>query len=443
MKRKAALFLLTALLSLAQAQGVRSLGMGGVALPGPSYAHLNPAYAGFPDRFGREGFRLSLGLLRLLPPFPETSPLNYWSNFQTFQDRFDLVSFYDQMAHLDTFLINPSRSPEEVVFRIRKDGLSITDGAGNPLRLRLSQGTDPGQATPLVPGATRFLSISLAPGAYLDLGVFAGVQGVRVSPSPSLERALTGDLEECRNNPEACRLEVQGAASSGISLGLGLVLPLDLSGLGLEMGGVERVQLGFRGEGFYGLAYAEGEASVHPVFDQEGNPSSAKYAYRYFLAYPGQGYGFGLRGDLGVALGGQNWAIGLGVQNLLGFAQWQGEEVQGDGESETRGPAGRTSPLANPAFFLNGAYRLPLEAGSLLLAGDLRFGALAPAFHLGVEYGLGPLALRTGVGYEGGLRFGLGAGMGLGGVALDLALTTHQALLDGSTVYGLALAVGF
>jgi hypothetical protein len=70
-------------------------------------------------------------------------------------------------------------------------------------------------------------------------------------------------------------------------------------------------------------------------------------------------------------------------------------------------------------------------------------GAWPPPSTLGLEYPLGPVALRTGIGYEGGLRFGVGMGLNLEALALDLALTTHQAPLVGGTVYGIALALNF
>jgi hypothetical protein len=50
--KKTLCFIVAGLLSLGLAQGVRSLGMGGVALPGPAHAGANPAYAAFPDTWG-------------------------------------------------------------------------------------------------------------------------------------------------------------------------------------------------------------------------------------------------------------------------------------------------------------------------------------------------------------------------------------------------------
>lgn len=430
---------LGAVLGLAQAQGVRSLGMGGVALPSPAYADLNPAYAGLPDRF-RDREALPIGFLRFLPLFPETSPLTYWTDFPTFQSRFDFLSAYDQLAHPEAFLLNPSRSPDEVVFRVRADGVSVTDGAGQPLRLNLGLGADPRRGGALVPGFTPLLNLDLGPGTYLSLGSFAGAQGARVRPSPELQRALDqGNFSGCNTNPDPspCRLEAQAAAAAGLGVGLGAVLPLEVPGVG-------QVRLGLRGEVLYGLAYGEAQVQARPLFDNNGQVSGVAYQERYFTAYPGQGYGLGLRGDLGLALDGEGWAVGLGVRNLLGYLRWQGTETLVDENgNRSQTPAQRGGGAFNPAFFLNGAYRLPLETGSLLLAGDALFGGVAPAFHLGAEYSLAPLALRAGVGYEGGVRFGLGMGMEWSGISLDLALTAHPALLENRQVYGLALAVGF
>ncbi|WP_203971996.1 hypothetical protein [Thermus thermophilus] len=448
MKRRVLLILL-GLSGLGLAQGVRSLGMGGVALPGPAYAWANPAYAAFPDRWERQGFQVPLGLLRLLPFFPETSPFAYFTDFQAFRTRFDLLSFYDQAAHLDSFLINPARSPDEVVFRVSAGGLSVTDGEGRPLIPSFSVGSSPEKPEALVPHPFLPLAFELGPGTYLSLGTFAGIQGLRVNPSPALAEALQkGSLEPCKGqDPSPCLLEASGAFSSGLSLALGFAAPLP------EVPGLGTVHVGVRGEGFYGLAYVEASAKARPTFDQDGNVSGTGYEYRYFLSYPsflegslGQGaggQGYGLRADVGVAVDGEGWALGLGVRNLLGFARWSGVEVSGTENGETRTPATKESDFAAPEVFLNGAYRLPLEVGSLLLAADARFGSVAPAFHLGVEYSLGPWALRTGLGLEGGFRFGLGAGLNLEALALDLALTTHEAPLVGGTVYGVALAVSF
>ncbi|TFU17681.1 hypothetical protein [Thermus tengchongensis] len=447
--KKLAVLLTLGLLGAGLAQGVRSLGMGGVALPGPSFAGSNPAYAAFPDTWGREGFALPVGLLRFLPAFSDTSPFTYFTDPNAFRTSFDLLSFYDQASHLGSFLLNPARSPDEVVFRVKADGLAITDGRGNPLLPSFQVGGTPEKPTALIPAPLFSLGMDLGPGTYLSVGPFAGTQGVRVRPSPELAQALVGgSIDPCKaSTPSPCHLEAGGAFASGISLALGFATPLP------EVPGLGRVYLGVRGEGFYGLGYVEASGLARPTFDPDGNVNGVSYETRYFLSYPeylesslglgGSGLGYGVRADLGVAVDGGQYAFGLGVRNLLGFSQWSGVEVEVKDGHETRTPTTRRSGFSAPAFFLNGAYRLPLDVGELLLAADASFGATAPAFRLGLEYALGPVALRTGLGLEGGFRFGLGAGLNLEAMTLDLALTTHQAPLVGGTVYGLALAVGF
>ncbi|WP_243095651.1 hypothetical protein [Thermus thalpophilus] len=444
---------LAALPTSGLAQNARALGMGGVVLPGPAYAWANPAYVSFPDAYGRKGFPVPIGLLRFLPSFTDTSPFAYFTDPNAFRNGFDLLSFYDQVAHLDRFLLNPARSPDEVVFRVSAHGLSITDGQGRSLVPEFQVGQPAEKPQALVPSPFLPIHLDLGPGTYLAFGPFFGTQGVRLAPNGALASALAqGSLDGCKpsgaNEPSPCALEGQGAFASGLSLALGFSAPLP------EVPGLGRVYVGVRGEGFYGTGYVEAQASARPTFDANGNPNGVSYQTRYFLSYPGflegtlglggSGLGYGLRADFGVAVDGGAWALGLGARNLLGFSEWSGVEVTAqDGVETGRQALTKRSDFSAPIFLVNGTYRLPLEGSTLLLAADAQFGATAPAFHLGAEYGIGPLALRLGVGVEGGLRFGLGAGLDLEGVNLDLALTTHEAPLVGGTVYGLALSVGF
>jgi hypothetical protein len=184
--KKTFCFIVAGLLSLGLAQGVRSLGMGGVALPGPAHAGANPAYTAFPNTWGKEGTQLPIGLLRLLPLFPETSPFAYFTDPQAFKANFDLLSTYDQASHLHSFLLNPARSPDEVVFRVSANGLSITDGSGRNLIPSFQTGASPEKPQALIPAPILSIALDLGPGTYLSFGAFAGTQGVRLSPSREL-----------------------------------------------------------------------------------------------------------------------------------------------------------------------------------------------------------------------------------------------------------------
>ncbi|WP_018467907.1 hypothetical protein [Calidithermus timidus] len=423
------------------AQGVRQQGLGGLILPGPEAAPYNPAYAAYPPTYAEEeGFRLPLGLLRLaLPLFPETNALAYFYDRQSFKQRFDALSFYDQLTHLDSFLFNPARSPDEVVFSIGQNEIGVTDGQGNPLNLDFSVGGGGRMASALTPPALLRLPLQTdVPGLGLELGFILGSGGIGVEANEELEQAVrTGDLSRCRSaTPSPCALTGRSNAMSAVGLNLAYATLLpelpDFAG---------KVYAGVRGEGFYGLGYLEAQATARPTFDSNGNPNGSDYEVRYFYSTPGNGQGFGLRADLGVVVDYQEYTFGLGLSNVVGFARWSGTEVTLLNGSSSESPALRQSGGFAPVVFLNGAYRLPLEEGSLLVGAD--FSSADGSFHLGAEYALGPYRLRAGAGLEGGFKFGLGGGVRLEGLNLDAALTVHQAPVVRGTVYGLALSVGF
>ncbi|WP_128415183.1 hypothetical protein [Thermus tenuipuniceus] len=178
--------------------------------------------------------------MRFLPTFSDTSPFTYFTDPNAFRTSFDLLSFYDQASHLGSFLLNPARSPDEVVFRLSAGSVSLTDGQGNNLLPSFQMGSAPEKPTALIPSPLLTISLDLGPGTYLAFGPFVGTQGVRVLPSPDLARALAGgSLDPCKaSNPSPCYLEAGGSFASGLSLALGFATPLP------EVPGVGRVYLG-------------------------------------------------------------------------------------------------------------------------------------------------------------------------------------------------------
>lgn len=123
---------------------------GGVVYPAPEYAYWNPAFSALPAEDRGRGFSLPVGLLRLLPLFPDTSPLAYLTNPEAFRDRFDLLGFYAVLQNPYLFLLAPPRSPREVVFRLSGSRFSIEDAEGRPLAL-LEPGRG-GEGQPLLLG---------------------------------------------------------------------------------------------------------------------------------------------------------------------------------------------------------------------------------------------------------------------------------------------------
>ncbi|MGQ9754096.1 MAG: TetR family transcriptional regulator [Thermaceae bacterium] len=437
------------------AQGVRSLGMGGLVLPGPGIAHLNPAYAAYPGgRYGGDGgFVLPLGLLGLLLR-PEANPLpglDSPSNLFREDSPFDLLTFYDQLTHLDSFLLNPPSSgafinPDtgypEIQIRISAQGVEITDYQGNPIALDLG-GLVPPPPGPSASSAPLLrLPFSIGDHFSLGIGVVADVGGIRLSPNEYLQKAL--EERKLEANTEYA-VSTHARAQAGLSLDFNFATPLpELPDLGF---GPLKVYLGTRGEVFYGLGQVSVEGfSVGFKTDDQAQPSQQVYNGKVFYAYPGAGGGFGGRADLGVVLEVQDFTLGVGLLNLLSGSQWSGTELVWENKSDPRDftsrPAERGGFAFAPSLFFNLATQVPLEVGSLFLGADLGIGDRVYG-HLGGEYALGIFRLRTGLGFDEGVRLGLGAGLAMPGFSLDAALTTHRAPIVGETVYGIAASLGF
>lgn len=432
----ALLFLLFSPLALAQS--VRELGMGGVILPGPGASWENPAYGAVPARFERNTWSVPLGLLGLL--FPDRSPLYYFVSPDTFYANFDLLSFYDQISHLDAFLLNPAQSPDEVKIKIRQDQdgnlqIRVEDGSGNPIQLDTEKNVVPPRPDGSVPKPLLTLPFQVGTGLSGQVGIFASVDRLSIRPDAKLAALLAGASLQAN---ETYTLSTEGAASAGISIGFSLTRALPSFP---KIPGT--IYVGVRGEGFLGLGRFEGESKLSFTTDANGLPAGSTRTQRIFYSYLGQGYGYGARLDLGIAYANQTGVFGLGIRDLLSFSQWQGVEfVEDEGGSSERTMT-KTYTGSGPAFYLSGAGYLPLgEAGKLLIAADIAYEG-APSGHLGTEYSFRNVAFRAGIGYENGPKFGLGLGIDLVDMQLDFALTSHTAPLTGGQVYGITAAVGF
>ena len=455
MGRIAGTVVLALMCGFSLAQSVRSLGMAGLVLPGPEAAYLNPAYAAYPaGQYGSErGLRLPLGLLGLVLR-PESNPLPGLSglaNLTKENSPFDLLTFYNQLTYPNEFLINPASSKAflnpntgypEIQIVVEANGIQITDYRGNPIPLDLELGEAGVAATKaLTPAPLLRVPFSLADNLFLDLGIFAGGFGLGLSPNDSLRQALrSGQLSP--NSEYAAVLST--STQSGISLGFGYAARLP--DLPIPNLAPLKLYLGSRGEAFYGLTYLEGNLSIGLQTDSQGrfDPNRPPvYRGTVFYSAPGSGNGFGVRADLGVVIETQSATLGLGIRNLLGFVRWSGTELRWNGNpgDPVSSQAERSSFGFVPAIFLNAATQVPLEAGTLLLGGDLGYQSRLYG-RIGGEYSFGPARLRAGLGFDNGLRFGLGAGFVGAGFSLDTALTTHRAPVVGNTVFGLAVSLG-
>jgi len=427
---------------LSLAQGVRSLGMGGVTLPGPWASGYNPAYTAYPaDNYGPVGgIGLPLGLVNLAVR-PEASPVYYFTDFDKFQNNFDLIAFLDQLAHPYEFEFTMPQSPSEIVFHINADGVSVTDANGDPIYLISDDGESPaiGSGDNDLPLRRPFFEVHLpttSPNYQASFGAFISVGGLSVDPSDN----LVVDLANGSLQPNTTySLSAAAAAEAGITGRLSFAAPLP------AIPGFDgRIYIGGQIDGFYGIVRDDAKVTATFTTDGDGIPGTVGYSSESFYVYPDVGNGFGGRLDFGLAVDYQSATFGLGARNLYSYEQWKGvlRTSSSDG-SVSEYPKTIVTTEFNPSIFANAAYAQQLPAGMTMLYGvDFGYFNGNVSTHAGLELQESIFRLRGGVGYDGGLKFGLGGGIALPHVSLDAALTSHQAIFTKETIYGLAASLG-
>jgi hypothetical protein len=445
------------LAGIAHAQEVRGLGMGGALLPGPSLAQYNPAYTGYnasgfqPDGLDG-GIPLPLGLINFFVR-PSMNPFTLYSNLTNKNTAaltdpntaFDALAFIDQVYNINTFIINPPSAPKRLNINYGGDGaISLTDENGKPLELNSYGGSSGGSSNGV--GATNFTPNFRFGNLELGVGIFADVQGPTFSTDPALSAALSG-TPLSTGTPYGFTANVKGSA--GISLGLAFATGIPISSP--ETGDLT-VYVGGRARGFYGLALADVKVQGNVTIDPVSNQPVTSYTTTSFVSLIGKGYGFGVNGDIGVAVDvpvgsdKSTATFGVGAVNLVNYTTWSGEEsvsTSGVAAAVTK-PASRTDAVFNPLFTVNAGYSFRVEeiASRIFVAADVQFGQGKFSTHVGAEAKLGPVYARGGVGYDRGLILGLGAGLIFApNLGMDLALTTHTAPFTNHLDFGIAMAL--
>lgn len=414
------------------AQDVRSLGMGGVLVPGPGAAERNPAYAAVPGR-GGNSIPIPFGVIATL----------VGTDWDPASTSFDALTLIDRLSHLDRFVLNPATDPDDIAFRVDESGLSIDVTGGSPLRL--AQPSRFGSSFGVPIGAS-LGPVRLAVRPYvLASGTFA--------PGPGLARALAGGAE-------SVSARVTADAEAGVAVDVMGSLPLPfppevLGGGAAYAGGRVSAKLGLARAAF------DGHVMVEATKDGAGAYTGSTHTtYDATLAEGGvlgDGLGYGVDGDLGFVVVTPSetgtLTLGFAVENL-GVMIWNVNRTgySGDGTDLTTTDLGsRRLVDVSRALRVGGNLALELDpdqigvAGmGLLLAADAGYALDAGAnAHFGVEATFGPIAARAGVGLEDGVQLGLGAGIRTGGVAFDVALSSHRSPFTLHQAYGLSAGVSF
>jgi hypothetical protein len=440
----------------ANAQNVRELGMGGALLPGPSLAVYNPAYTAYdPINFQTDnlgGIPIPLGLINFFLR-PQMNPFTLYNNIQTGNSTalsdpntaFDALAFYDQLTHLNSFIINPPTAPRSLDISYGSEGLLLTDENGKPIELTPYSSSTTGSSNGV--DAANFTPTFRIGNFALAIGLFTDLKGPEFNAGPALSAALaTGNFQLGQTYDYKARV----LGSAGVSLGLAYSGAIPIS---TPETGDFTLYLGGRARGFYGLAYVDAQVDGDITLDSATSQPKNNYKTTTFVSYVGNGYGFGVNADLGVAADvpvGSDKSIvtfGIGVVNLVNYTTWSGTEITYSSDPGTPNlskPASRTDALFNPLVTINAGYSFRVEelASRVFVAADVQFGQGKFAAHVGAEAKLGPVYARGGLGYDRGFLVGLGAGLSFTpNVGLDLALTTHTAPFTNHLDFGVAMAI--
>jgi hypothetical protein len=428
----AALLLAALAVSPALAQDARMLGMGGVAVAGPSASSVNPAFAAVPGN-GGTSLTLPLGALSAVTR-------DYWDPYSA---GFDALSTLDQGSALGLYLLNPAASPDRVTVGVDANGLSVTFEGGATMRLADPTSFDGGLELP-VGGAVGPLRFGVRPYLTLHARFQPGTDTRKVFETGSASASAT----------------LEADAEAGVALDVGTALPLPVPSAVLGGG---RLYAGVRGSAIAGLAKASADLKGQIQAEQD---SSGNYTGNVLYSYSGtlsQGgllngtVGYGAQAALGVAatVPSEIGTVTLGASvRHLGVMIWTVDQtrVQGDqasGSSTSLGTSQQVEWARHVTVDADVALAVPaanlgVPGMDLLLAADgtvdLSGGFAA---HMGTELRFGPFAVRAGAGYQDGLRLGVGAGVRTGPVGLDVALTSHRSPFTDHQAYGVAASLGF
>ncbi|TVR71291.1 MAG: hypothetical protein EA427_04535 [Spirochaetaceae bacterium] len=395
--------------------------------PQPAYEFFNPAFAYLREEDPFDfGPRIPLGIAAIFL-FPERNPLLYFTDRDLFDTRFDLLSFYDQLRYPASVLINPGRSPQEVIVGIEQETIRVTTGDGRPLLFDdvsgasgISRPFSPLVPAPLVSYHHRRKDI------YSVTGVFLASTGHSLKPGDNLRGVLEGDPVE----PDT-RYEVTASASAAGGVSQSLSYGITAYGENATVTVAPRVV------GYYRFFTAQARIQAGAETDQENLPAGTDSRQSLFLSHPGNGWGSGARLDLGTALARDRFRAGVSILNILGVDTVTGTITDGNVEDE---PTRITTVGPAPAATLSASYQVPLKTGALEFAVDTLLSESISA-HGGVLLVRRAFMFGLSGGYKGGYEGTVTAGVRRGRRRAALSLNVHQSPFVQDVVWGIGLHV--
>jgi hypothetical protein len=414
-----------ALATSANAQNIRSMGMGGALVPGKNLEPINPAFHYYEGPF-EWSVPLPLGLINF---FARTKDFSGGSS--------SFGPGLDQVLHWSTLIFNPSTARPKGVF-----------GSSEPLSL--DPGTQLSFRSP-IPGGFR---ISVYDFDENTIGQpIAGTFSIGLGIAAQLDPLEVVINDEYAQDYAKGQFNQNGKYAMLLALGGSIGPRLDLTwGMPFEL---EETQwtgiVGARGAFTYNLATVEG------ITIWTKTPSGTTSTSLSLLASPfyKNGSSIDVSFDTGVVLQGADATVGVGVIGLIELESLNGT-ISGPPRN---GGAYIEVPLSDQQFSLarlitvNGAYHFSVDTDSMTIPmtvyADAQIegifsGSPYYAAHAGLEAGFDAFTARGGIGYDNGLNIGLGGGWQISeGFGLDAALTAQQALGAKQLNFGLALGLNF
>ena len=393
-------------------------------LPQPEADGHNPAFGYLPAVRGLElGSRLPTGLFGFTQP--QRNPLLYWSDPDKFRQEFDFLSFYDQLYSPYEFLLQPSRSPKEIRFVIEANQLRLESSGGEELQFE----TLPGSAgislprSPLIP--LPVISYRFAAGPWRNrTGLFLSSSGFRVRPNETMQALLDGETMQPSTD---YRVDGQIGLDSGLSSSLSYLLEMPTRIHGYTL------LLAPRLLGYTRTAYAELDYQLTARTDETGVPNEVETENRMLLMYPGNGWGGGLRFDLGAAVAAYPWRFGLSLLNLYGVDVVEGT-VYPDAETQRVISAG-----IDPLLYASAAYIIPLNEAKLAVAVNSGVHREYRLFNALIRVRLQKWTVEVSGGRQGVWSFSAALSRRFGKLRAGISSSLHSSPLTNSQSWGIGL----
>ncbi len=407
----------------------RRIGMGGVSLTRDgNLRRYNPAYRAVKNRPGSGNAKLTIPVPLGLIQFFHDHPINKLGSDPMFDPKdslFNPVELVNLVFNLPIFLeVRKAPTPtNDVTFTVGRNAFALDLGAAQVLIPEAEFGLG---------GTSRLLDVGFG-----IKGFRFGVQGFE---NHDIEFLLGDSLRAFLKNADSARTNTTYNLLGNGLVQAGFAPTLSFSGRVTGRGGDndDGVYLGASVRNYFGVTYyravGSGGFTTGDTLFAGSNPVTPQLeGLIYRDNGVGTSFGRGFGGDVGIVLVSGPMEVGVGVNDIGAKLTWQDTRVDstyfdnvGDSIVTTvvRNHVETTTKLP-VSYIANAALRM---GTGTTVGGDIVNTGRGTVIHVGGEQRLGLLALRGGVSRDQRkkMQFGLGGGVRLGPLGLDVGLWTHS-----------------